>query len=349
MKPKMVMMLTLGALLTWSVGEVQAANLLRNPGFENGLNDWTDLFGAPSNLSTTTFHSGALAAVKSVATVTRQDYWSQLYQEIPVAAGNPLYASIFLKTTFDPAATAKGGLIAQFYNASGAQVGSTIKAPDVGGTTNWRLLELSVSAAPTGAVKVRLSAFLWAAKGDTKTRSGQLFIDDAFLDKIVRAVQPKRTLQNPGFENGLRDWLELFGFPSFLSTSPIHSGKYAAGKRVETVSGQDYWSQIYQEVVLAPTQTGTASLWVMTNFAVTSGARAGLFIEFLDSSNRTLASLTSPVIGGQTAWRALSVSWASSPPATKKARLSGFIFAPTGDLPSVGGRAYYDDATLVIQ
>ncbi len=349
MRTKLALIAALGVILAWSAGDVQAANLLQNPGYENGLNDWTDLYGAPSHVTSTTVHGGALAATKSVATVSGQDYWSQIYQEIPVVPGNPVYASAYLKTTFDPTATAKAGLMAQFYNSSGKLVVSTVTTtPDVGGNTNWRLAELSATA-PANAVKVRLSLFVWAAKDDAKSLPGQLFMDDVFLDKVARAIKPKKALQNRGFENGLHDWLDLFGFPSFVSTAPKHAGTYAAGKRVETVSSQDYWSQIYQEVVLAPTQTGTASLYVMTDFAAASDARAGLIVEFLDGNNQKINDLTSPTIGGQTAWRQLSVSWTSSPPATKKARISGFIFAPRGDVPSVGGRAYYDDATLTIQ
>ncbi len=348
MRTKIAMTLAVGMLLAWSAREAQAANLVHNPGFENGLNDWTDRFGAPSKVSTTTFHSGAMSATKSVATVSGQEYWSQISQDIAVSAGNPIYASVYLKSTFSPAATAKGGLMVQFYNTSGKLIGTSVTAPQIGGTVNWRLIELSTTA-PANAVKVRLSAFIYAAQNDNASLSGALFIDDAFLDKIVKSPAPQTTLRNRGFENGLNDWNDLFGFPSFLSTSPKRTGVYAAGKRVETVNGQDYWSQIHQEVAITPTQTGIATVYVQTDFATNSAARAGLIVEFLNANGAVISDKTSAVVGGQTPWRQVSVSWTSSPAGTKKVRVSGFIFAPQGDVPSIGGRAFYDDATLTIQ
>lgn len=346
MMKRAVAIVVVGAGL-WAQGPTEAqANLLRNPGFENGLSDWTDLFGCPTILTDTVVYSGSLAATKSVCTVTGQDYWSQLYQEIEVSPGEPIYATAYLKSTFVPVATAKGGLIAQFMDADGNVLGPTVRSREVGGQTDWRLVELTAAGAPEGTVKVRLSVYLWALRDDTPSMGGGLFMDDLVFLKVFQPLAPQLELLNPGFENGLHDWIELFGFPSFLSTTQVHSGTYAAAKRVGSLPGQDYWSQLRQELLHAAGSAGEASLFVKTDFPIVSQAQAGIFVEFLSADGQVISSLTRGVTG-ETDWREVAVSWTEAPEGTAQVRISAFIYAPAGD-GSVGRDAFYDDVTVAL-
>ena len=64
------------------VAAAEPTNGLANPGFENGLESWTEpFFGSPFGLSSTTFHGGILAAAQTVPLGgnASQDYWSEIY------------------------------------------------------------------------------------------------------------------------------------------------------------------------------------------------------------------------------------------------------------------------------
>lgn len=332
------------------LGQCLAAdNLLYNPGFEESFNDWEDLWGAPSDLSDTVYHTGSFSAVKYVETVYDQAYWSQVYQEVEFNPGEPVYASIYIKTTFSPQATARAGLMLQFMDDDDNLLGGTIKGRDIGGQNDWTLVELTAASAPAGTTKARLSGYIWAAKDDDLSLDGEVYFDDAFLIKEYRPIGPQTQLLNPGFENGLVNWQELHGYPATLSTAVVHSGTYAAQKTVETVYERDYWSQSYQDIVCAPGKKVTTTLYVKTEFARRAKAKAGFQLELLDSNNRVLKKYTSSKLGGVTNWRNLTIKITKTPSRTAKVRFSAFIYAPMGNKLSVGGTAYFDDATLVIK
>lgn len=327
---------------------VWAANLIANPGYESGIANWKDLFGFPTKIETVQKRSGTFSASKHVGNVTGQDYWTQVYQEEPLTVGQPVYARIFVKTTFSPEATARAGVMVQYLNASNQVIGTTLTSKQVGGTLpGFRLLDVSATAAPAGTTKVRLSGFLWALRDDVLSlNTGKAYFDDAFLDKIVRATTPQTVLLNGGFENGLVDWIDPFGAPALLDKTVKHAGLYSAKKTISSVTGQDFWTQMYQDIAIAPGKKATGKMFIRTNFHPTAGAAAGIQIEFLNAANQVIGTFNNSE-GGTTPWRAYTVA-ATAPAGTVKLRLSGFIWAPQGDQPSVGGFANFDTTTLTI-
>lgn len=326
-----------------------AANLLINPGFENGLNDWDELWGFPSELSTDPVHKGKFAASKQVVRVDSQDYWSQIYQDIPVTAGKAVYAKIYAMSTFNPLASARAGIMLQFLNANGAVIGSSLNSGKIGGNTAWRLLEVSTKSAPAGAVKVRLSGFIWAAMDDTlSVQNGRVYFDDAYLDHVYRAPSPQTVLYNRGFENGLNDWTDIYGAPGMAVKNTTFKGMYAARKKVDAVAARDYWSQLHQDVTCPANQKIRAILYAKTIINPAANAKAGLQVEIRNAANKVLKAYVTK-IGGKTDWRKMVVNIPVTPVGTAKIRFTAYIYAPQGDNFALGGSAFYDNASLSIQ
>ncbi len=335
------------AVIFMFIGTTEAANLFSNPGFENGLNDWQEIWGFPSILSSDQHHSGAFSASKEVGFVYKE-YWSQIAQDIAIAPGEPLYARIYAMSTFNPEGTARAGLMLQFLDVNGNVIGATINSSKIGGKTAWRLLELTAKSAPARSVKARLSGYLWAQIGDSLSlQKGKVYFDDAFADKRYQLPKPQTALLNQGFENGLNDWIDVYGYPAVVIKSPIHSGIYAARKSVATVATQDYWSELRQEIKCPAGKKVVASVFAKTIMNVQANAKAGLQISLLNASNKVLKSY-STVIGGKTDWKKLALSVSKTPTSTAKVLLSVFLYAPRGDQISVGGKGYFDDTRLAI-
>ncbi len=341
--------LALSLLVVFGSGAATAeANLLENPGFDLGnLESWTELFGN-TDIATPGQGGTSWSATMLVQTVTGQDYWSQLIQEEEsVNAGDPVYASAYLKTTFAPIATAKAGIMIQFLDVNGNIIGAAINSAQIGGTTDWRYVDLVSTAAPANTDKVRLSVFLWAAQDDQASLTGQMYVDTLDLVKEVRPLKGPKILLNKGFENGLHDWIDLYGFPASLSTDIVRTGTYAAAKQVGVVPGQDYWSQLHQTITAPlfvsanPKFTG----YIKTVFVAGSQASAGLLVEFLDVNGIKIGERASAGVSGQTDWVSRSVDLKPTPTGTKAYRLSITVWAPAGD-PSGDGTAYYDDMAL---
>ena len=323
-----------------------AANHLQNPGFENGLNSWSDLWGVPGTVSTQK-HSGVYSAEKHVGFVTT-DYWSQVYQDIALTNGQRVYARIWAKSTFNPEGTARSGILLQFLNANNSVIGQSNSTATVGGTQNWRLLE-AVGRAPNGTRKVRMNAYLWAAKGDTLSlNKGNVFFDDASLDKTNRTLALPASLSNAGFENGLNDWTDLYGAPSTLAKTNQYAGKYAARKRVDTVASQDFWSQVYQDVACSGGKRVTARIWARPQMKAAASARGGLMVHFFTVAGALISEYTSgTVVGGTAGWTQLSVV-VNAPAGTARVRINGYLWAPKGDANSVGAQVLFDNASLSV-
>ena len=341
--------LLLAAALLLPPSSVWAANLVSNPGFESGVSFWKELFGFPSTIETAQKRSGVYSASKYVGNVSGQDYWSQVYQEVALTANQPVYAKIYVKTTFSPEATARAGLMLQFLNSSNQVVGSSVTSRMAGGTlTGFRLLEVSVAKAPAGTAKVRMSGIIWALKDDIKSlNTGKAYFDDASLDKIFKAPALQTGLLNGGFENGVNDWIDPFGVPAVLDKTVKQAGVYSVKKTVTSVTGQDFWTQIYQDIAIAPAKIATGKIYIKTGFQPISSAVAGIQIEYFNAANQVIGTV-SKTQGGTTGWAAYTVA-ATAPAGTVKLRLSAFIWAPQGDLPSVNGTASFNTATLTIQ
>jgi hypothetical protein len=253
-----------------------------------------------------------------------------------------------VKTTLSPEATAKAGLMLQFMDNSDNVLGDTLTSRAVGGNTNWRMLELTAQAAPAGTTKARLSGYIWAMQGDNISKTGEAYYDDAYMVKQYRALQLQKGVYNAGFENGLNDWTEMDGWPAFLTRGIVYAGTYAAGKEIVTVTNRDYWSRIYQEVACSSGKTLTAKLMVKPQFDKLSLAKVGLEIEFFDANSQSLSKVKKQLGGTSSTWRQLSISVTSTPANCVKVRFSIFVYAPMGNVKSVGGKGYFDNAKLTI-
>ncbi len=323
-------------------------NLLDNPGFEEGeLSYWTDIYGAGGEISDSVYRSGSYSASTYVNNVTDREYWTQIYQDSELSAGESIYGNIYIKTDFSPEAGAKANLMLQFLDSSDNVLGSSVNGRAVGGSTDWRLVEVSYSSAPSGTTNVRLSANLWAAQGDDTSLTGNAYFDDASLIKKYQAVSLPSSMLNSGFENGLHDWSELYGSLATLSKDTKYGGSYAAQKNINTVSGQDYWSQIYQDISCSSSKRVTAKIYIKTDFASNSKAKAGLQIECFDSDGKRLTKASVSTV--TKSWKQFACKIAKTPANTVKVRLSGYLYAPQGNTSSLDGKAYFDDAALEIK
>ncbi len=325
------------------------SNCLSNPGFEEGQNNWTDLFGFPTEFQTVVVHSGAMAA-KKLATILDpdEDYWSQVYQiEEEINASDPVYASGYLKSTFHPMLAAKGGLLAEFMNDAN-QVLSSIQSDQIGGETDWRFVELGMASVPTGTTKVRLSAYIFVDNNSNPGLvMGDLYIDDLVLQKNNVPLQQQTQILNGDFANGINDWTDLFADPSFVATARagFPSVPFAAAKKVTNVSTQEYFSQIHQELDFSYPATGSVTAQIKLDQVANSDAAAGILVQYLDANGAVLSSQSSAVPNDYVGWFPVTLSWASVP-GTVKVRISGFIYAPQGDVESLGVIALYDNFVL---
>ena len=72
-------------------------------------------------------------------------------------------------------------------------------------------------------------------------------------------------------------------------------------------------------------------------------------LEFLDVNNVVLGGPPKVEGGGQIPWTTVTLSNKTAPTGTVKVRVSAFIYAPMGDLPSLNGQASYDNFQITIQ
>ncbi len=313
-----------------------ADNLIENPGFDNGLNSYSSI-GYPFRVTNTEVHGSPYAVKNTISDVEDQEYYGQVYQIIePVAAGDPVLMSGWIKTDFAAGSSARAGILVEFLN-SGGDVISNIKT-DMGGVNDWFKLYVS-GHAPTGTVQIRAGAFIFAAEDDAQAINGAAYADDLFLD-LEEA--PGGIVTNPGFESQLSGWTTGAGtYPFSVSSSQVHSGSYSAYDAVNSVTGGDYYGFIYQETAATVGNTFYASAWGQTNISPLAGAKGGLIIQFLRSNDTIISQVTSE-IGGQTDWRLLYTE-GTAPSQTAKVRIGAFLWAAQNDSPALTGKFYVDD------
>ncbi len=338
--------LTVGTVLVCGTGRVwAAANLLDNPGFENGVGDaWQDPYGLPAETSSTIVHSGSFAATRSIISIAGQPYYAELSQDIPFNGGDPLTASAFLKTNFSTGDVAVAGVQVTFLDEDDTPIGTVVKAPEIGGQTDWKQVLVSVQAAPANTATVRYSIYVWAALG---VSSGTLSVDDADLEAVYTPPQAQNSLTNPGFENGLPNgWQLQYGTPAVASSDVVHSGTVAAKATIASVSAQDYWSQLSQTVTVAAGEPVHAAIWIRTTWSPVASARAGLLVNFVDASGQVIQkkTLQADELGGDSPWTLVEVNTPAAPANTVQAVVTAYLYAPKDDTASLNGFVYFDDA-----
>lgn len=328
-----------------------AKTALINNGFENGLNDWTLLYSPSFSVEQGGANEGSYSARNVIQSIVGQDFFSSAYQDLQYLGG-PVYASAYVKTNMNPASSAVAGFLLEFYNGGGTKLGSSQQT--VVGTNNWTRLLINGVTPPVGTTTIRVHAFTFAVKNDSATIGAT-----ANFDNIVFSYQPlpvgnfRTTVLNSGFENGLNNWSEIYGFPSTISAVP-YTGSYSAKKTIGQIEGKDYYSQIYQDVYYNtngdPFPTGMpvyAVAYAKTSMNPVTKSKAGLQLEFIDSLGDVIKDINNnPIVsndsvGGQNDWRYLYVT-KTTPPTTAKVRVSGFEFAREADS-ALAGDGYYDD------
>lgn len=327
---------------------------LTNGGFEPGLNDWTDLYGPPSETDPLNPRSGLYSAKKTIVAIPDEDYYSIIYQDIyynsdgtAFPSDKIVYLTAYAKSAIQPAANARVGIKLEVF-IDGQDDPVEIGKDDISATNNWRKLYIK-ALIPAGARKVRASGFAWAKQGDALALNGTGNFDDfVYSYSFQPAPTPQATLLNPGFENGLNEWKIPFGF-AFVTANPIYSGSYAAEFLIDSVAERNYYGEIRQDVAVKPGQQVTAKVWAKTEISPMSspGTKASLKIYFLDADGMFIDMHGPAGIGGNKDWTQLSTA-GKAPTKAAKVSFRCYLYAPKDDAASVGGKAYFDGATLTI-
>ncbi|MDO8580291.1 MAG: hypothetical protein Q7S13_02305 [Candidatus Omnitrophota bacterium] len=341
------------AVLTTSVINPPSTPIaLVNTGFENGLNDWTTPF-FPVVADNTDVFAGTLSAKTTIANTPTEDFFSQAYQDMAYLGGT-VYASAQVKTNLPAASTAVGAIKIECFNIPNpiATTPNTCANQQNATVTNgWKKVVTSV-VPPGGTQVIRVSVLAFAAKTDVFNSNGKIvhFDDVVFSYDPIPGATINTDLINPGFESGLANWNDLFGFPAVADTSTFFSGGVAAKKTIGVaVVGQDYFSQVYQDVyfnaagVNFPTNTQIwATAQVKTAINPVTLSVGGLLMEFINASGDVIVGASvADTIGGNTDWRKLFVT-GNTPAGTQRVRLSGIQYALASEA-SLGGDTYYDD------
>jgi len=327
---------------------------LLNNGFENGLSNWSELFGFPATVSTTA-HSGSFSAKKTVGVIPGSDYYSQIYQDIYYnSSGNPypdntiVYATGYVKTNMNPVTKSQAGIQFEFINANGQVIRDGNNQPItfknfVGGQTDWRQVYAAIGT-PAGTVRVRVSGIIFARRAEAVQAGDAYFDDFQFSLSYLPGVRLREQLYNGGFENGINDWDE-FNNPAEVSASVKRTGNYAGMFNFPLTLTTDYFGSMSQDIRVYPRWMGTArfSAWVKTNMANAVFSSASISIQYLDGGKNPVSPLyTSALIRGTQDWTQLSVI-GTIPSNAIIARVSCNVFAPVGET-GLGQRVYFDDA-----
>ncbi len=327
----------------------KATNLI-NSDFENGFNEWKFIYSPGFTIDNVAKYQGIYSAKNTIKTNLGFDYFSSAYQDLQYLTGK-VYAAAYVKTNMNAASSARAGLLLEYYNTFTPVPSNKLgeSKTEVSGINDWRQLLAGGIVPPTGTVMIRVHVYGYAVNGDGSASNGTINFDNVVFSYSPIAPQDYRlNLLNSQFSNGLNDWSEQYGFPAAAS-STAYSAPYSAQKTIGVISGQNYYSQIYQDLYANASGTAFtpgikvyASAYVKTNINPISKATGGLQIEFIDAQGQVLPiGTTNHSVGGNTDWRYLSIA-ATVPTGAIRARVSGFGFASQSDS-SLGGDIYFDD------
>lgn len=319
-----------------------AANMLVNPGFENGINAWT-VNGTGWQAQSTVVYNGSSAAENTIPSLTSAGHYGSLSQTFPATPGITYYGTLYAQTIIAPLSTANAGLQISFLDSNGTVI--DYYQDSIGGTTGWRQLYVA-KPAPAGTVEVRFQAYVFAMQGDTLAVGGKAYFDDAVLDTsyIAPPTHPFG-LYNPDFDNGLHDWWQ--NGPNWtIETAQPYSAPYSAKNVIGTIPGYDYMADLAQDEPVAVGQTVYATVRVRTAIDPFSSAQAGVILDFLNANHQPIAGTeVQNTVGGNTPWSLMYVT-AVAPSGAAYARFRAFVFANQNDPLAVGGVAYFDDGVF---
>ncbi len=342
-------------LSTDAIAPPPAQTTLFNTGFENGLNDWNLIYSPAFVVDNQTPQQGNYSVKNTIASSPGQDFFSSAYQDLAYQGGM-VYASAYAKTNMNPASSATAGFLLEFYNQFNPTPGTRIdfSQQTLVGMNDWMRLLINGVTPPAGTVMIRVHEFTYTVQNDSASVGGT-----ADFDQIVFSYQPlpinnyRTNILNSGFENGLSEWSEIYGFPGTVVATP-HSGVYSGKKSVGQIEGQDYYSQVYQDIyyntngdAFPPGIPVYASGHAKAMMNPITKSKAGLQLEFINAQGQVIEDgqgdpiVVNDTIGGQTNWRYLYVT-RLTPAGTAKVRVSGFTFAREQDSPLLGD-SFFDD------
>ena len=173
-----------------------------------------------------------------------------------------------------------------------------------------------------------------------------VFVCMSFLSS-PKFAQANNLLANANFENGINSWT-TFGPNWQPQNQVVREGLISVRNIITTITGFDYYASLSQTFSASPGQTFYATVDAKTNFNVQSNARAGVLVQFLDSSGNVIDSIQDET-GGSTDWKFLYVS-KTTPTNAAQVKYNLFILAPKNETQSggiaLGGTAFFDLACL---
>ena len=226
---------------TSSVG----ANLIANPGFENGAAGWTT-WGATLSASTAQAHSGAHSGLVTDRTQTWQGAVYDLTavilsgQQYSVTAWAMLGSGDAQNVNFTAKISCAG-------TDSYVQMASTPAT-----STGWTELTGSLTV-PTCS---SLTGFLVYLEGPSV--GTDLYVDDVTLRQLART----NLIANPGFESGIAGW-STWGASISATTAQAHTGARSALVTSRTGTWQGAVYDLTSSVAMG--QGYTASVWALVS------------------------------------------------------------------------------------
>ena len=151
---------------------------LRNPGFENGLNDWTEEFW-PGEVDPIIKFSGQYSASFEITQPSpTENYFGVASQIVDIDGAGMVTAKGMVKTEISPGSLAAGGLYVAFLDEDNVQIGP-IYSKYISGITDWTQLKVR-KRSPKNTKKVKFVFFLYGLAGSTQT-GDKAYFDDGFL------------------------------------------------------------------------------------------------------------------------------------------------------------------------
>ena len=206
-----------GVVITGETG----TNLLTNPGFEGGDQDWGVVAGA--SITTAETHSGA-KAVKAVLGAEGYASWNNLVTEFDYSAA--LRVTYWVKLDGVTGEGVTVGVERERMDENDKWADGSVYSQPLTGTSDWQKVVVEVPAAP-GCFKV-------VAKVNFGSGSGTVYIDDVYIGLADQNQANANFAANPGFEKGAEAEAEKWGLapgwdqmPSPIETTDVHGGNRA--------------------------------------------------------------------------------------------------------------------------
>ena len=162
-----------------------SANLLTNPGFENGdLSGWS-LWGPGFRSSTWPgdVHSGADGCVNDVDN-SPGDEWRGIFQTVDVTAGQTYEYTAYLKGANIENTKSESWLELQWFDNSGSQI-SQVQSTHMTADQDWTLTGSDSYVAPVGAVTASVRWIVHKDPAQTLDNTDWHIADDFTFDQAV--------------------------------------------------------------------------------------------------------------------------------------------------------------------